>query len=114
MRAKEAPTNVPVEFADFAFSSDLVSELPEHTGINNHSIELVDANGFIRLSKSPAGAPIFFDRKSDRSLWLYVDYRSLNNFTIAMSVLMASTVMIARTVTIAITSLTLLDKLGKV
>ena len=39
------------------------------------------ANGFIKPSKSPAGAPILFDQKSDRSLWLYVDYRGLNNLT---------------------------------
>ena len=60
--AKEAPTKVPVEYADFVnmFSPDLVSELLDHTGINDHSIELVDANGFIRPSKSPASAPIFF------------------------------------------------------
>ena len=82
--AEEAPIKVPVKYADFAdvFSPDLASELPEHTEINNHSIELVDANGFIRPSKSPAGAPIFFDRKSDGSLRLCVDYRGLNNLTI--------------------------------
>ena len=55
--AEEAPTKVPIEYADFAFSPDLASELPEHTGINDHAIKLVDANGFIRPSKSPAGAP---------------------------------------------------------
>ena len=108
------------------FSPDLASGLPEHTGINDHFIKLVDANGFIRLSKSPADAPILFDRKSDRSLRLCIDYRSLNNLTmtmlvlmaktvmIAMLVLMASTVTITRTVTIAMTSLTFLDKLEKV
>ena len=34
--AEEAPTKVPVEYADFAdvFSPDLASELPKHTGIN--------------------------------------------------------------------------------
>ena len=110
--AKEAPTKVPAEYSDFAdvFSSDLASELPEHTGINDHVIELVDgqqppygpiyslgpveletlkayietnlANGFIKPSKSPAGAPILFDRKSDGSLRLCVDYRGLNNLTI--------------------------------
>ena len=37
-----APTKVPVEYTDFAFSPDLASELPEHTGINDHAIELVD------------------------------------------------------------------------
>ena len=98
MIAKEAPTKVPAEYSDFAdiFSPDLASELPEHTGINDHAIELVDgcqqppynpiyslrpvemeilkayiktnlANGFIRPSKSPAGASILFDRKSDGS-----------------------------------------------
>ena len=51
--AEEAPTKVPVEYADFAFSPDLASKLPEHTGINNYAIELVDVNGFIRPSKSP-------------------------------------------------------------
>ena len=40
--AKEAPTKVFVEYADFAFSPDLTSELSEHTGINDHAIELVD------------------------------------------------------------------------
>ena len=32
------------------------------------------ANGFIWPSKSPAKAPIFFDRKLDRSFCLYRDY----------------------------------------
>ena len=66
---------VSVEYADFAdvFPPDLASELPEHTGINDHFIELVDANGFIRPSKSPASAPILFDRKSDGSFRLCVD-----------------------------------------
>ena len=111
--AEEAPTTVPAEYSDFAdvFSPDLASELPEHTGINDHAIELVDgcqqppygpiyslgpveletlkayietnlANGFIRLSKSPAGAPILFDRKSDGFFQLCVDYRGLHNLTI--------------------------------
>ena len=35
-------------------------------------------NGFIRHSKSPAGAPIFFVKKKDGSLRLVVDYRGLN------------------------------------
>ena len=112
MIVEKAPTKVPAEYLDFVdvFSPDLASELPEHTGINNHAIELVDsqqppygpihslkpveletlkayiennqANGFIRPSKSPAGAPILCDRKLDGSLRLCVDYRGLNNFTI--------------------------------
>ena len=111
--AEEAPTKVSAKYLDFVdvFSPDLVSELPKHTGINNHNIELVDncqqpphgpiyslepveletlkayieinlANGFIRPSKSPAGTPILFDQKSDGSFWLYVDYQGLNNLTI--------------------------------
>ena len=109
---EEAPTKVSAKYSNFAdiFSPDLASELPEHTGINDHAIELVDgqqppygpiyslgpveletlkayietnlANGFIRPSKSPAGASILFDRKSDGSLRLCVDYRGLNNLTI--------------------------------
>ena len=92
------------------FSPDLAAELPKHNGINDHTIELVDGqqplygpiynlgsvdmetlkayietnltNGFIKLSTSPAGAPILFDRKSNGSLRLCVNYRSLNNLTI--------------------------------
>ena len=110
--AEEAPTKVPTKCLDFAdvFSSDLASELPEHTKINNYTIELVEgqqppygpiynlgpveletlkayietnlANRFIRPSKSPAGAPILFDRKSNSSLRLCVNYQGLNNLTI--------------------------------
>ena len=107
--AEKTPKKVPTKYSDFAdvFSPDLASALLKHTGINDHAIELVDANGFIRLSNAPIGAPIFFKRKSERFFWLCVDCRSLNNLTIAMSALMA------RTVKIAIISLTLLDKLGK-
>ena len=85
-------------------------EFPENTGINEHAIELEEgkqpsfgpiynlgpveletlkiyietnlANGFIRLFKSPAEAPIRFDRKSDGNLHLCVDYWGLNNITI--------------------------------
>ena len=40
------------------------------------------AKGFIRESKSPAGAPILFASKKDSSLRLYIDYRGLNSITI--------------------------------
>ena len=69
---EEALTKVPDEYADFPYSQDWVSELPEHTEINDYAIELVDANRFIRPSKLPVGAPIFFDRKSDKSLRLCI------------------------------------------
>ncbi len=112
LKADEAPTKVPSKYADFAdvFSPKLAAELSEHTGINDHAIELVDdwqplygpiyslgpveletlkayitnnlASGFIRPSKSPAGALILFNKKPDGSLRLCVDYRGLNNLTI--------------------------------
>ena len=105
-------TGIPAEYSDFSnvFSSDSAAELPEHTRINDHPINLLDdkqppynsiyslepvelemlktyikanlASGFIRLSKSPAGTPILFVRKKDSSLRLCVDYRGLNNLTI--------------------------------
>ena len=40
------------------------------------------AKGFIRESKSPAGAPILFAPKKDGSLRLCVDYRGLNAVTV--------------------------------
>ena len=109
----KAPTKILVEYSDFAdvFSPDWVSMLPEHTGINDYAIELINgcqqspyrpiyslepveletlkayietnlANSFIGLSKSPAGALILFNQKSDSSLWLCVNYWVVNNFTI--------------------------------
>ena len=38
--------------------------------------------GFIRESKSLAGALILFAPKKDSGLWLCVDYRGLNSITI--------------------------------
>ncbi len=112
LKVDEAPTKVPSKYADFVdvFSPKLAIELPEYIGINDHVIELVDdqqppygpiyslgpveletlkayiennlASSFTRPSKSPSGAPIFFDKKPDGSLRLCVDYRGLNNLTI--------------------------------
>ena len=45
-------------------------------------IETNLANRFIKPSNSLAGAPILFDRKSDCSLQLCIEYRGLNNLTI--------------------------------
>ena len=112
LKADETLTKVPSEYADFVdvFSPKLAAELLEHTEINDYAIELVDdrqppygpiyslgpveletlkvyiknnlASGFIRPSKSPAGASILFDKKLDGSLRLCIDYRGLNNLTI--------------------------------
>ncbi len=40
----KAPTKIPAEYSDYAdvFSSDLAMELPENTGMNKHTIELIE------------------------------------------------------------------------
>ena len=103
MRNK-ALISIFTEYSDFAdiFSLKLALELPKHSGINDHTIELGDdqqlpyeliyslglvkletlktyiktnlANGFIRLFKSLARASNFFDKKLDGSFRLCVDY----------------------------------------
>ena len=105
-------TGIPAKYSDFSdvCSSDTAAELPEHTGINDHPINLLDnkqppygpiyslgpmkletlktyikanlASGFIRPSKFPAGTLILFVRKKDGSFCLYIDYQGLNNLTI--------------------------------
>ena len=110
--AKEAPTKIPAKYSDFAdvFSPNLATELPEHTEINTHAIDLEEgkqppygpiyslgpveletfkfyiktnlANSFICPSKSSTSAPILFDKKPDGSLCLCINYWGLNNITI--------------------------------
>ena len=100
----KAFTEVPAEYSDYSnvFSVENAVELLENNGINEHAIKLEEdkqllfspiyslepvkletlktyikinlANSFIRLFKSPARAPILFNKKLDRSLCLYVDY----------------------------------------
>ena len=45
-------------------------------------IETYLKTGLIQPFKSPAGTPILFDKKSDGSFCLCVDYQSLNNLII--------------------------------
>ncbi len=103
---------IPAEYLDYTnvFLKDSAAELPEWADLNEHSIDLIEgkqppygpiyslgpveletlktyietnlANGFIRPSKSPAGAPIFCVWKPDNSLRLCFNYRGLNNLTI--------------------------------
>ena len=112
IQQEKAPIEIPPEYIDYAdiFSPDLAMELPENTGIKEHVIELVQGQqpphdpiyslglveletlkayikthlktGFIRPSKSPAGATILFNKKPDGNLRLCVDYQGLNNLTI--------------------------------
>ena len=93
----KAPTEILAEYSNYnnVFLAENAAEIPENTGINKHAIKLEEgkqppfgpiyslgaieleilknyietnlANGFIRPSKSPAEAPILFDRKLDRS-----------------------------------------------
>ena len=103
---------VTAEYANFVyvFWKKLAEVVLERTGINEHTIKLekdkqppqkliyslgpVDlktlktyiktklANGFIRPSKSLAGALILFVRKRNASFWLCINYWGLNNLTI--------------------------------
>ena len=109
---KSEESRIHIKYSDFSnvFFSDSVAELPEHTGINDHIIDLLDnkqplygpiyclglveletlktyikanlVSGFIRPSKSPSGTSILFVRKNDSNFCLYVDYRRLNNLMI--------------------------------
>ena len=112
LKQDKALTKVPPKYVDYAdiLSFNLAMQLPENTSINKHVIKLQDGKqplyrpinslkpvkletlktyiethlktGFVWPSKSPAGAPILFNKKPNSSLWLYVDYQSLNNLTI--------------------------------
>ena len=104
-----AKTMLPAEFADYADIFDEIAAVtqPPHEQAE-HAIETTadppfrriypqsareleelrryiveaKANGWIRDSTSPAGAPILFVPKADGSLRLCVDYRGLNQVTI--------------------------------
>lgn len=54
LKANEALTAILSKYVDLAdaFSSDLVTELPKYTRINNHAIKLID-------SKQPPYKPIY-------------------------------------------------------
>ena len=100
---------VPTEYSNFAdvFLEKLANVLPERIGAKEYAIKLEEdkqppykyiyslgpvelktfkthiktnlVNGFIRISKSPAGASILFVCKSDVSLCLCDNYQRLNN-----------------------------------
>ena len=110
--ADKALVTIPAEYLDFedVFSKKSAALLPEHTKINTHAIDLQKskqllygpiyslgpvelktlkiyietnlANSFICLSKSPTSALILFDKNSNRSLQLCVNYWGLNNITL--------------------------------
>ena len=112
LKQDKAPIKVWPKYANYAdvFSFNLAIELPKNTGIKEHAIELQDSKqplyrpiyslgpvkletlktynethlkiGFIRPFKSPAGAPILFDKKPDSSFWLYINYQVFKNLPI--------------------------------
>ena len=112
LKQDEAFTKVLPKYVDYAdiFLFDLAIKLSKNIGIIEYAIKLQNNNqppyrpiynlgpveqetlktyikthlktGFIQPSKSPVDALILFDKKADVSLWLCVDYRGLNNFTI--------------------------------
>jgi hypothetical protein len=102
---------VPLEYHKFLplFSEMEANKLPPHCPYNHHILlkdgfippfgpiyslsrtelaalrKWLDENlskGFIHTSSSPAGTPILFIKKGDRSLCLCVNYRGLNEGTI--------------------------------
>ena len=100
----EALTEISAEYSNYSnvFSAKNIAKLLENIRIKKHAIKLEEdkqspfspiyslesieleilktyiktnlANNFIRPSKSPVGVPIFFNRKPNRSLCLYIDY----------------------------------------
>jgi hypothetical protein len=101
---------LPKEYRDFEdiTSEDTASQLPQHgpqdlaielepetkppfsplynmsetelAALRKYITEFLD-RGWIRRSRSPAGAPVLFAKKKDGSLRLCVDYRGLNKIT---------------------------------
>lgn len=112
LQQNKARTKIHTEQVDYVdvFSPDLAIELLKNMSINEYAIKLIDKKQlpyrpiytlslveletlktyikthpntrFIRLSKFSADTPILFDKKSDNSFHLYVDYRDLNKLTI--------------------------------
>ena len=69
------PGTTPIAKAAYRMSPTENQEL-------KRQIKEMEDQGFIRLSKSPWGAPVLFVKKNDGTLRLCVDYRELNKVTI--------------------------------
>jgi hypothetical protein len=78
---------------DIEFEIDLLPGTPpiskrSYRMLINDLVELkkqiaeLQSKGFICPSSSPWGAPVFFVEKKDRTQWMCMDYRSLNEVTI--------------------------------
>lgn len=105
-------TKISAKYTNYTdiFSPDLVIDLPKNTGINEYIIELLDGTqlpygpiytfspgelhtlkiyikthlktGFIQSFKSSANTLIFFNKQSNGSLYLCINYQGLTNLTI--------------------------------
>ena len=112
LKANKAFIKVCSKYTHFAniFLPKLAIKLFKHKDINNYAIKLVDdckssygliyslglmalktlktyiennlVNGFIKFAKSFIRASIFFDKKPNKSLRLYLNYCHLNNLII--------------------------------
>ena len=112
LKQDEAFTKVSIKYSDFldVFSEKEALMLSERIDLNEYAVKLEEdkqppyepiyslglveletlktyiethlKTGFIRPSKSSTDALILFDKKSDGSFWLCIDYQGLNNLTI--------------------------------
>jgi hypothetical protein len=82
------PSDRDIEFLiELLPGTPLISKRPYRMPMNElvelkKQIAELQAKGFIRPSSSPWGAPVLFVEKKDRTQWMCVDYRSLNEATI--------------------------------
>ena len=73
---------VDVIYPGLDLRDSTVVVLPEHTGIKDHPIDLVDDMQLSYALPSCPPAPILFICKKNSSLGSYVNYRGFNSLTI--------------------------------
>jgi hypothetical protein len=87
---EELPGMLPDRNIEFMFEllpgTPPISKRPYRMPVNEivelkKQIPELQSKGFIRPSSSPWGAPVLFVEKKDRTQWMCVDYRSLNEVT---------------------------------
>nr|GEY78205.1 putative reverse transcriptase domain-containing protein [Tanacetum cinerariifolium] len=69
------PRATPVARAPYRLAPFEMKELAEQ-------LKELSNKGFIRLSSSPWGAPVLFDKNKDGSFRMCIDYRELNKLTV--------------------------------
>jgi hypothetical protein len=82
------PLDRDIEFViELLLGTPPISKRPYRMPVNElaelkKQIAELQSKGFIHSSSSPWGAPVLFIEKKDRTQWMCVDYRSLNEVTI--------------------------------